>query len=277
MSFLSACASRMARSIYQPGHNYPVLFGELRGMRLRFEPFLNIREQVGLWERKNLSIIKRLAKAKLLQVGPDAVMYDVGANFGLYTLFFSRLIAGGRVYAFEPASEPRDLLVVNLRANNVSNVYIEPMACSDATGITTLFISGDQHTSSLRLERRSGDGLLRIEVPSTTLDDHWLRVRRDNDRLSFVKIDIEGAGDSALQHCIGIARSQRCFFLIESHSPAEDKAISELATGSEYTLYRTSNSEWVQNTSATHPELTGVWGTLLLVPNEILPAVRRIL
>ena len=50
-------------------------------------------------------------------------------------------------------------------------------------------------------------------------------------RLVLVKIDIEGAGSAALTHCVNIAESQRCFFLIEYHPCEEDAAIGVFKVG----------------------------------------------
>jgi len=92
-----------------------------------------------------------------------------------------------------------------------------------------------------------------------------------------VKMDIEGAGSTALTHCSNNAESQRCFFLIESHSCDEDAAIGVLARSERFDPYRVSDARWVSQPAATYPNPNGTWGTLLLVPREHTAEVRRLL
>ena len=93
----------------------------------------------------------------------------------------------------------------------------------------------------------------------------------------MVKMDVEGAGSSALRHCVNIAESQRCFFLIESHSCEEDAAIGVFARSERFDAYRVSDARWVFQPAATYPNPNGIWGTLLLVPREHTAEVRRLL
>lgn len=56
-------------------------------------------------------------------------MYDVGANFGLYSLLFSRLLGPhGRVFALEPGDVSRAHMIDNLQHNEVGNVLVEDLA-----------------------------------------------------------------------------------------------------------------------------------------------------
>ena len=93
----------------------------------------------------------------------------------------------------------------------------------------------------------------------------------------MVKMDIEGAGSTALKHCFNSAESQRCFFLIESHSCEEDAAIGVFARSERFDAYRVSDARWVSQPAATYANPNGIWGTLLLVAREHTAEVRRLL
>jgi hypothetical protein len=116
-----------------------------------------------------------------------------------------------------------------------------------------------------------------IPVPPVILDWYWRGVAESGRRLVLVKMDIEGAGSTALTHCGNNAESQRCFFLIESHSCDEDAAIGVLARSERFDPYRVSDARWVSQQAATNPNPNGIWSTLLLVPREHTAEVRRLL
>ena len=89
--------ARLFRPFYRSQQFYRVLFGPLRGLELRFGPQVTVRELLGFWERNNFAAIIRLRDAGFFAYAHPA-MYDVGANFGLYSLLFSTLLGPqGRV------------------------------------------------------------------------------------------------------------------------------------------------------------------------------------
>src|SRR6266404_231555 len=272
--------ARFFRPFFHPQRFYPVLFGPLRGLRLRFGPQVTVRELLGFWERNNFAAIIRLRDAGLFACA-HPVMYDIGANFGLYSLLLSSLLGPqGRVFAFEPGDAPRALMIDNLQRNKIRNVLVEDLACSDRAGTAEFYISKDHHhTASLRVERakRPNVELQTVRVRTTTLDDHWQKVAGPGERVVFVKIDIEGSADSVLPHCQSVVRSQRPFFLVESHSRNEDAAIGAMMQNFGYFGYRTTNNRWVTRSDRVHPEPDGVWGTLLLIPQEHQTAAQAVL
>lgn len=270
----------LLEAVIHRGRFYPVMFGPLRGHTLMFGEQVNHLELLGLWERNNFDVIRKLfLQLRDSPTSGHLVMFDIGANFGLYTLFFSTLMDDrGRVVAFEPAAIPRKMLLANVERNDLRGVVVEALACAGAVGTATLYHSDNHHTSSLCAAQATGGQLGGAEtIVTTTVDEYWRRTARSNERLALIKIDIEGAADVVLPHCTRIAGQERCFFLIESHSPSEDQAIASFARSCDYTLYRTTNMQWVRDTEAVHPERDGVWGTLLLVPTEERERVRRLL
>jgi FkbM family methyltransferase len=60
------------------------------------------------------------------------VVYDVGANTGIHSLLFSRLVGpGGSVYAFEPLSENILEIESIKRLNAASNIVVVAEAIGD--------------------------------------------------------------------------------------------------------------------------------------------------
>jgi FkbM family methyltransferase len=125
---------------------------------------------------------------------PGMVVADVGANEGLYTVFFASIVKpGGRVLAFEPSSRERTRLAKNVELNSFRNVEIFPLALTDRCGEVRLEVAGDPHSGHNTLGKLICDvPLAGVEqVPAATLDS--LFESRKWDRLDIVKADVEGA------------------------------------------------------------------------------------
>lgn len=121
-------------------------------------------------------------------VRPGAVVLDVGANIGWWTLHLQRWAGPrGRVLAFEPDASERARLERNLALNASSTVAVSPEAVSDTVGEAWLSPTYDGGTTHLVDDPEKAAG----RVPVTTVDA--VAEREGLARLDFLKVDIEGA------------------------------------------------------------------------------------
>lgn len=130
---------------------------------------------------------------------PGGVMFDVGANAGLFTLTAARLVGpGGHVYAFEPDPRQIALLERNIRLNRLTNVTVVPQAVGHRTGPVPFLLSEDSALNSLRENSHPDQKVHQvITVEMTTLDAF---IARENiGRVDLVKIDVEGAEQWVLE------------------------------------------------------------------------------
>lgn len=148
----------------------------------------------GVWEAESTAAIHHLA-------APGAVVLDVGANAGYYTLLFSALAgAGGKVYAFEPVPSMLELLRRNIARNapGTANVAIMNFALSDAEGTVEMNVAGTGNTGASHVvapdahdQGRYAAGVAEtIQIRSRTADAVWRELGRPP--VSLVKLDIEG-------------------------------------------------------------------------------------
>lgn len=147
--------------------------------------------------RKSQSTGENVVMKRVIRAGD--VAYDIGANFGTFSLMLSNLVgAGGKVYAFEP--NPEILSNLKLTLGQKQNVELFPVALSDSEGEATLFVPEDASMASLGNWTR--EGKYGGEIHETVC-----RMRRLDDLITeeslpfpqFVKCDVEGAELSVLR------------------------------------------------------------------------------
>jgi FkbM family methyltransferase len=112
---------------------------------------------------------------------------DCGSNIGLAILFFKRLFPRATVLGFEPDPKTFDVLMTNVRENELDDVRVLNLAVHD--GRDELELYGDRKTPgspqmSTRNERIAGTT---TRVPATRLSDHIAGT------VDFLKLDVEGA------------------------------------------------------------------------------------
>jgi FkbM family methyltransferase len=126
-------------------------------------------------------------------VSSGAVVYDVGANVGIYSLLASlRAGPSGMVYAFEPLERNLLYLRRHLTLNKVENCVVLEVAVCNREG-TRSFSAASWSSSMAHL---STDG--ETSVPSTSLDNCVYGERRFRPP-DILKIDVEGAEMEVLE------------------------------------------------------------------------------
>lgn len=143
------------------------------------------------------------------QVHPGAVVFDIGANVGFFTLLASKLVgSAGQVHAFEPL--PRNLyyLEQHIRLNEASNITVHSLAITSTTG-TARFGDGE-NTSQGRLSN-AGE----IQVLTASIDD--LLANGRSPRPDFIKIDIEGAEGEALRGAARLLSGSPLTIVLSTH------------------------------------------------------------
>ena len=110
---------------------------------------------------------------------------DVGANIGLFTLFFSKLVGTtGRVIAFEPDPENFDVLKKNIELNEITNVTLIQKGVSNKNESVKLYKSSVSGGHSLIKNEWAKEY---TNIQTVTLDDYFR-----GKEIDMIKIDTEG-------------------------------------------------------------------------------------
>ncbi|MEM7096830.1 MAG: FkbM family methyltransferase [Pseudomonadota bacterium] len=141
-------------------------------------------------EYKEVELWRRL-------VSKSAQVWDVGANFGLYTVSSAaRLRKNGKVYAFEPNTACFDRLQKNVQSNGFAQrCELFQVALDSQARERTFYETNESAFSGL-----SDTGRVEITAQTTVhtrpLDDVWREVGARP--IDLLKIDVEGHEDEVL-------------------------------------------------------------------------------
>ncbi len=138
------------------------------------------------------------------EIASVRICLDIGANNGYYSCLFASL--GCEVFAFEPMPEFSRQLLVNVDANNFKNlVRLQPYAVSDVNDIINmsggLVVANDRKTDATQ-----------CEVVSL---DSWCQSRNLVEKISFIKIDVEGLEGKAIKGAQKVIEASRPVLLVE--------------------------------------------------------------
>jgi len=148
---------------------------------------------------------------RLIRVG--SVVYDIGANIGLYaTPFLSLVKNSGYVYCFEPNPVAAHYLSHNLAATGATNYLILPLAIADRGGTIDLTLNPDNHGLGSVAFAKQG---VKIKVDAMTLDAAVARFGfRPPD---VIKMDIEGGETLAINGMLETIERHRPALIFELH------------------------------------------------------------
>ncbi|NTV49871.1 MAG: FkbM family methyltransferase [Geobacteraceae bacterium] len=149
-----------------------------------------------------------------------AVVLDIGANQGFYTLKLKETCPDCKVIAIEPNPAEYAVLCENLKLNNISNVMHDNVAVAAHAGTLQMEIIpeiGAIGGQNIRIPERPWikDEFVKIlEVPAVTLDS--LFTKYNLEKVDILKMDVEGLELEILQSCTRLPQIKR--IVTEYHS-----------------------------------------------------------
>jgi len=208
---------------------------------------------------------------------PGSIVFDVGANVGLYTVPIGRKLQqrGGKVYAFEPVESNYRQMRRALALNHLeTTVQTYPFALGDEEGTISLYLQSNNESPTGNavlvkgdIPAERGNATARI----TQLD--MLAEETDLPGCHFIKIDVEGAEYMFLRGGAGFIQKHRPVIYGEfnhlwmkrfGHSFLD---VAELVGSWNYDLYKQSDGDQFLQIKTPTVGLEDV----LLIPQETSP------
>ena len=211
---------RVPFKLMGPQRQVSIVFGKLRGHKW-IVGSANHGCWLGIYE---LEMQRLFAES----VSEGAVVYDLGAHVGFYTLLASKAVGPlGKVVSFEPFPRNLRFLRQHLTLNEARNVDVIEGAVSATTSKICFKIGGSSTKG-----RVARDGELEVQVHA--LDDLYEAGRIPQPQ--FIKIDIEGAEADALMGAAGLLRRAHPTIFLATHGKDVHRKCCTLLSGFGYDL-----------------------------------------
>jgi len=192
---------RLPLKLIPKGAVLPILQGRMRGKK-----WIVGAGEHGYWLG---SYEMRKRQAFEVEIPQGAVVFDVGANVGYYSLLAAVLVGNeGRVYAFEPLPRNVRFLRRHVTLNHMDNVEVIEAAVSDHTGAASFDLGASSAMGHLS---DAGD----IEVRLVCLDE--MLENGDIQPPDYMKVDVEGAEYEVLQGARKVIQRYRPTFFLDTH------------------------------------------------------------
>ena len=186
----------------------------------------------GHWEGPSMRVWVRAAREA-------HVIFDVGANTGLYALVAKAVAPQATVVAFEPVARVRAKLQENVDLNRF-DLEIVPAGMSDRDGVAVMLDSDEEHEISATLDAagavQSGRVLREVSVPVARLDT--LISAGMLPPPDLLKIDVEGHEGAVLRGMADHLEASRPALLIEVVTSDAADRVDRLIRPFGYLTYR---------------------------------------
>ena len=121
----------------------------------------------------------------LMKIPPSLVRnrtcIDAGANIGNHTIFFSKILNANRVIAIEPQRHVFDILLHNVKINDLANVECKNIALGAGPGHVTVATGSSRNLGAVTFRpQENGD------YPVESIDSWEIK------DIGLLKIDVEG-------------------------------------------------------------------------------------
>jgi FkbM family methyltransferase len=138
----------------------------------------------GGWEKDSLKIWIELCKR-------SSVIFDIGANTGIYALIAKCINKTNTVYAFEPVERVFEKLSFNNKINHY-DIKCLPLAASNFTGSAQIYDTDTEHIYSVTVNKDLSHSKIpthEVTIQTITLDD---LIKKENiAKIDLIKLDVE--------------------------------------------------------------------------------------
>jgi len=182
------------------------------------------------WEKTSISLWTKLVRK-------SDVIFDIGANTGVYSLIAKSLNSQSKVYAFEPVKRVYEKLEYNNRLNDYDIVCFE-WAISDSDGTATIYDTPTEHVYSVTVNKNLSAENIEViptEIKVRRLDS--LIEEMKIEKIDLIKIDVETHEPEVLEGFGKYLDKFKPTMLIEVLNDEVGEKIEALVKGCDYLYF----------------------------------------
>lgn len=129
-------------------------------------------------------------QAQLKLIRPDDFVFDIGANFGWFSLHVAKFFPKAKIFSFEPIPFTYQCLCENIVLNNLNNIISNEFGLSEVAGTFDFYYDATSsgNASLKNVAEKKKINILKCRVQ--TLDEY---VSCNRVKVDFIKCDVEGA------------------------------------------------------------------------------------
>ncbi len=191
------------------------------------------------WENISINIWSELCKNA-------EVIFDLGANTGIYSLIAKSINPPAKVYAFEPVSRVYKKLVFNNSLNKF-NISCNEIALSNYEGEATLYDLPSAHVYTVFVNKNHFDpGIptLEVKIKATTLNAF---IKANNiSKIDIIKIDVELHEVEVMEGFSEYLDKFRPTILIEILNNEIGNKIQQLVSGLDYLFFNIDETKGIR-------------------------------
>jgi FkbM family methyltransferase len=184
----------------------------------------------GRWEKDSLFLWSKLCEK-------SSVIFDIGANTGVYSLVAKAVNKNNKVYAFDPVERVYNKLLQNIQLNNYDiNSY--QIALSDNTGTAIIYDTDSEHTYSVTVNQNlnvTNNTIIEVSIETVRLDE-FIKKNKIS-KIDLIKIDVETHEPEVLEGMGVYLKEFKPILLIEILNDEIANKIEKLINGIDYLFF----------------------------------------
>lgn len=148
-------------------------------------------------------------------LAPGDIVYDVGANYGLYSVALGKRVGEqGQIIAFEPLRRNFERLQANIQLNDLKNIRCFPYALGEQADRTEMYVEEERPWRSTLLKGPPSSRQAHAAEVVEVVEGDWFRRTQSLPVPRAVKINVEGFEYSVMRGLRQMLAEARCEFLV---------------------------------------------------------------
>ena len=203
------------------------------------------------------------------EFGEKGVFFDIGANIGLYSIYFAKMNTNSIAYAFEPSVFNLAQIAKNISINSLQdkiNLISNPL--SKSRSISRFIISEDDEGGALNafgVEYGQDGKKIHKSIDFNTLGfsiDFMFDNKILNQLPTMIKIDVDGIEDLILEGARKTIQNPTCktiFVEINKDFDSQLKNIKRILSQCGFSLDKELHSQMIKDNPETRKSFNQIW------------------